>query len=136
VGHVVETHREPADREPLARHREGELGEVGHVVLGQLVLEQRQGERRPDHGHGPTEVLQQVRERAHVVLVAVSEHHGGDVVRAAAHVFHVRQHQVDARHVGGGEREPHVEDQQTAVDLQARHVAAHLTDPAEEHEAG
>ena len=63
-----------------------------------------------------------------MVLVAVGEHDRLDSVGVLANVVEVRQHQVDARHVGRRERQPDVDHEQPAVQLEAGHVPADLTD--------
>ena len=88
-----------------------------------------------EHRDPSAEVLQQVRERADVVLVPVREHDRLDVVGSVAHVLHVGQDEVDPGHVGRRERQPDVHDQQPAVELEAGHVPADLADPSEEDEA-
>ena len=110
------------------------LDQVGHLVLLELALQQLQGERRPDHRHRAVQVAQEVRQRADVILVAVGEDHRLHVVGAVPDELHVGQDEIDARHVGRRERQPDVDDEEAAVDLEAGHVAADLADPAEEDE--
>ena len=81
------------------------------------------------------ELAEQVRQRADVVLVAVRQHHGLDLVRVLAQVLEVGQDQVDAGHLGLGERQAGVQHQDAAVHLEGGHVAADLADAAEEDEA-
>ena len=133
-GHVEEPHREPVDLERAAWLGDDPVGERGHAVLLELALQELEREGRTDHRHRPAEVLQQVRERADVILVPVGEHHRGHGVGTVAHELHVGQDQIDAGHVGRRERQTHVEDQQAAVDLEAGHVPADLPDATEEDE--
>jgi hypothetical protein len=70
-----------------------------------------------------------------VILVTVGEHNRVDLVEPLAHVLEVRQHEVDARHLGVRERQADVDDQQPAVELDTRHVAPDLADAAEEDDA-
>src|SRR4029077_8368169 len=99
----------------------------------ELPGDQREGEaRRVDL---QLEFAEQVRQRADVVLMAVGEHHGLDLIGVLAQVLEVGQDQVDARHLRLGEGQPCVQDQDAAVHLEGGHVAADLADAAEEDDA-
>ena len=67
-----------------------------------------------------------------MVLVPVGEHDAVDVVGPLAQKREVRQHEVDPGHLGVGEHHPAVEDDEPAVLLENRAVAADLPEPAEE----
>ena len=67
-----------------------------------------------------------------MVLVAVGEHDAVHPVLALAQVGELGQDQVDAGHVGVGEHDPAVEDDDAALDLDAGAVAADLAQAAEE----
>jgi len=58
-----------------------------------------------------------------VVFVAVGEHDAVDALGVLVEVGEVRQHEVHAGHVGLGEHDPAVEDQDPAVHLDAGAVA-------------
>ena len=126
------------DREELAREGAELLGDPfadlervrRDPVLGELALDQRQGQPRADERDVGL-LPQQVRHAADVVLVAVREHEGVDVVPAVPQVVEVRQDQVDAGLLGLGEEHPAVDDQQPAAVLEHGHVATDLADPAE-----
>ncbi len=81
---------------------------------------------------GDVQVAQEVGQTAGVVLVAVGEHDPVDPVPAVVQVGEVGQDQVDAGHVGLGEHDPAVEDDDAALDLDAGAVAADLAEAAEE----
>ena len=81
------------------------------------------------------ELAQHPRQRAEVILVAVRDHDRLDVVGALAQIAEVRQHEVDAEHVGGREPQPGVDDDDPAVVLDDRHVLADLAQPAERQDA-
>jgi hypothetical protein len=55
-----------------------------------------------------------------------------DAVGVRAQVGEVREHEVDAGHVGVGEHETAVDDDDPAVDFEAEAVPADLSEPAEE----
>jgi hypothetical protein len=54
-----------------------------------------------------------------------------DVLGPLAQVGEVRQDQVDAHHLRGGEAQADVHHHDAAVELDDRHVLAYLTEPAE-----
>src|SRR4029453_2381511 len=70
-----------------------------------------------------------------VVLVPVGQHHGLDPVQVLPDVLEVWQDQIDPRHLGVRERQARVEDEEPIIQLDAGHVAADLTDAAEECDA-
>ena len=87
-------------------------------------------ERRPVDRE--RDVTQQEGQPAGVVLVRVGEEHRLDPVGVLPEVREVGEDEVDARHVGLGEHDPAVDDQDAVVDLEAEAVAPDLTEPAEE----
>ena len=106
---------------------------VGEARLFDPVPGQPEGEGRAVHGH--RQVAQQEGQAAGVVLVAVGQDHRFDGVGPVAQVRQVREHEVDAGHVGLGEHDPAVEDDDAAVELDARAVAADLPEAAQEDDA-
>jgi hypothetical protein len=58
-----------------------------------------------------------------------------DVLGALAQVGEVRQHQVDADHLGGREAQADVDDHDPAVVFDDRHVLADLAQAAERQDA-
>ncbi len=99
-------------------------------VLAALRGDQRQGELRADDRDVGAQ-LEQKRDRPDVVLVRVREHQRLDVVEPVLDVPEVRQDQVDAGLVVGGEQHPAVDDQQPAQMLENGHVAADFADAAQ-----
>ena len=126
------------DRDELAVERPRDVVVAGRdldergvdPVLAQLGGDQRQGEPRPDQRDVPAQP-QQVGDRADVVLVAVGEDHGGDVVEPVLDDAEVGEDQVDARLLGLGEEHAAVDDEQLPVELEHRHVAADLAEAAQ-----
>jgi hypothetical protein len=70
-----------------------------------------------------------------VVLVAVGQHDGVDVVESVAVVRPVGQGEVDSWRVGLAEQHAAVHDEQTIAVLEQRHVPADLADAAQRHDA-
>ena len=100
--------------------------------LGQLGLDQRERELRPDQ-RDVRLVGEQVRHGADVVLVAVGEHDRLDVFEPVEDRREVRQDQVDARLLDVGEEHAAVDDEQLAVVLEDGHVAPDGTEAAQWH---
>lgn len=88
---------------------------------------------------GEAELAQQVLEGAHVIFMPVSGNHGNDAIGVLAQVREVGQDEVDAVHVGVGEHQPAVDEQQATVVagalLDGHAVAADLAETTEEHDA-
>lgn len=70
-----------------------------------------------------------------MVLVAVSQDDGFDVVHTVFDVAEVREDQVDAGLLVLGEQHTAVDDQQLAAVLEHRHVATDFADAAESNDA-
>ena len=91
-------------------------------VLAQLGVDQRQGQPGAVHRH--VDLLEQVGQRAHVVLVAVGEDDAQHAVLVLHDVGEVGQHQIDAEHLVVGEHEAGVDDENGVAVLQDHHVLA------------
>ena len=110
-----------------------ELGAAEQTGLVDAVGGQAERERRAVDRERA--VAQQVRQAADVVLVAVGGDARLDAVGVLAQVREVGQDEVDAVHVGVGEHQPAVDEQQAAVLLEHHAVAADLAETAEEGDA-
>jgi hypothetical protein len=86
---------EGAEREGLARPHRPEIRRLGQRVLAQLVGDE--GARQPCRVHGQARRLQQIRQRADVVLVAVREHDAVKPLALGEGVREIRDDVVDAR---------------------------------------
>ena len=128
---VVDREKLQVERADLLPGAFGDLArDGGYAVLGQLALDQRQGQPGPDQ-RDVGAFAQQVRQRADVVLVRVGQDHRVDQVEAALEVTEVGQDQVDARLVRFGEQDAAVDDKQAAVVLEDGHVPADFAETAE-----
>ncbi len=132
---VVDRDELEVEHPELAALPLGDLdGDRGDLVLLELRGEERQRQLRADHGDvGP--LAQQVRHAADVVLVAVREDDRLDLVEPVPDPGEVRQDHVDPGLVLLGEEHPAVDDEQLAVVLEDRHVAADLAEAAERDDA-
>jgi len=102
----------------------------GEPVFLALGGDQREGELGADDLHVRAQP-QQPRDGADVVLVAVREHDGLDVVETVLDGAQVGQDQVHARRVLGREEHAAVDHEQPAGVLEHGHVAADLADAAQ-----
>jgi hypothetical protein len=133
VRHRYELDVEGPDVEAIAVAHRDQLRAPEQSGLLDAVAGEAEAERRPVDRRG--DVAQQVRETADVVLVPVREHHALDAVGVVAQVGEIGQHEVDAGHVGVGEHQPAVDDEDPPVDLEAEAVASDLPQSAEEDDA-
>ena len=99
-------------------------------VFLQLGLDQGQGELGADQGNVGAQA-QQVRHGTDVVLVAVGQDDGHDVVEPVLDVGEIGQDQIDAGLGLLREEDAAVDDEQLAVDFEDGHVAADLPQAAE-----
>ena len=110
--------------------------------LAQLVLVElgaRHGDRElAAVGHGDArlpQLAQQPRQAAEVVLVAVRDDDGLDVLDPRAQVREVGQHEVDAELLRGREAQPGVDQHDPALVLDDRHVLADLAHASQREDA-
>ena len=101
-------HREEFSRETpqfnlVARLDFHQLG-VLDFMLGELAFNEAQCELRGVDRHLAVEVLQQVRQRTRVVLVAVRDDDAAQLVGVLKHVRIVGQNKVDTRMIVVGKR--------------------------------
>ena len=111
--------------------------DVSQVVLVELGAGHGDRQRAAEDGDvaAGVELAQHPRQRPEVILVAVGDDDGLDVVGALAQVGEVRQHEVDAEHVGRREPQPGVDDDDAVLVLDDRHVLADLAQAAEREDA-
>ena len=122
------------DAEPLAGAFTDGQGVWRDPVLFELGFDQGQGQVGADERDVVLEA-QQIGHAADVVLVAVGEHDGLDVVEAVGDGREVRQDQVDAGVVLVGEEDTAVDDEQLTGMLDDRHIAADFAEAPEGQDA-
>src|SRR4051812_29994606 len=130
VRHRDDFEVEGTDLTPFAVHQRVERRALQQTRLLDAVSGQpeRQG-RAIDRER---DLAQEVRKRADVILVAMSEQTRVDPVDVLAQEREVGQHEVDAGHVDLGKHEAAVEEEQPPLLLDDRAVAADLPEPAQE----
>ena len=125
VGDGDELDIEGADRTPFPVVHLDEPNAVDEPRLLDAIPREPQRESRAQHiGR---EVTQEIGEPTCVVLVSVSEHHRVHLVGALAQIGEIGENEIDARHVGIGEHDPAVEDDDPPVQLKAGAVATDLS---------
>ena len=122
-----------ADAAALAVGDRDQLGAVEHPRFFDAVAGQRERQRRAVDRH--RDVAEQEGDAAGVVLVRVREQDRLDPIGVLPQVREVGQDEIDAGHVGVGEHDPAVDEQDALVDLDAAAVAADLAQPAEKDDA-
>ena len=127
--HREELDVERPERDAIALGHLGEL-DVAEAVLAQLLTQEPERERAADDGDR-LPLAQEVRDRADVVLVAVRQDQSDDIVQPIRDRIEARQDEVDAGVVVLGEQHAAVDEEELAVDLEARHVPAHVAETAE-----
>ena len=130
VRHPDELDVERADRGPLAGLRLAQLGRAEQPVLVELGLDQAEREPRRPHLRD-ADLAQEVRQRTHVVLVAVREEDRAHALGVVAQVAHVGEDQVDAEMLVAREGEARVDDDDLAAGLEDGHVLSDLSEAAE-----
>ena len=89
-------------------------------MLAELGVDERKGEFGAVNGH--VQVLQNVGQRAYVVLVTVSEHYALHLLFVREKIGYVGDNQIDARHVAVGESTAAVDDDYFVAVLKRSHV--------------
>ena len=121
-------HREEGDVERAERDGRAvlDLTELGRadVVLGELPLDDAEGELARVDGHLAREVLEQVRQRARVVLVAVRDDDATELLLVLEDVGVVREDEVDAGLSLVWEHETGVDEDHVVPVLEGGHVLA------------
>ena len=118
---VEELHVEGRQFDDIVGGDGAQVGLAQQLLLAQFYLEQPLGQRRGVDG-GAQPLLDKVRERADMILVAVRQDHAAHPLQPVDHVAGVGDDDVDAVHFAGGEHQPCIDDQQVVAGLQHQHV--------------
>ena len=106
-----------------------ELGAARQTELLQLVFDEAAGQAGAIDGQ--VDLLQQIRDTANVVLVAVGDEQALDLILVLHHEGEVRDDHVHAVHVAVREDQTAVHDDHIAVALVNGHVLAHFAQAAQ-----
>ena len=106
-----------------------QLGAAQQIVLFQLVLDQADGQLGCIDGQ--VHLLEQVGQRADVILMAVGDYHALDLILVLHHIGEVRNDQIDAEHVAVRKNQAAVHDEHVSLALIQGDVFAHFTQTAQ-----
>ena len=123
VRHREEVERDATEIDVAAALDLTELG-CTNAELGELALDKAERQLAREDGHLVVEILQQVRKRTGVVLVAVSDDDAAELFLVLQNVGVIRKHQVDTGLRVVGEHEASVDEHHVVAALEDRHVLA------------
>ena len=123
VRHREEVERDAAQIDVAATLDLTELGRT-NAELGELALDKPKRQLAREDGHLVVEVLQQIRKRTGVVLVAVSDDDAAELFLVLQNVGVIREHQIDTGLRVVGEHEASVDEHHVVAALKDRHVLA------------
>ena len=129
VRHPKRLNVEYADLEPILGAERVQLGPVQDFVLAQLAFGEADGQ--PRAVDGDIELLQDKRQRADVVLVAVGQNNPLDHLFVLQQIGDVRDDQIYPELVRAREGEAAVNDDNFVAAAHGGHVFADFADPAE-----
>ena len=131
-------HREEVERDATEIDMTSalDLTELGctDAELGKLALDKTERQLAREDGHLVVEVLQQVRKRTGVVLVAVGDDDAAELLLVLQDIRVVGKHQVDTGLGIVGEHEAGVNEHHVVAALEDRHVLADAVKAAERND--
>ncbi len=130
VRHREEVERDATQIDVAAALDLTELG-CTNAELGELALDKAKRQLAREDGHLVVEVLQQIRKRTGMVLVAVSDDDAAELFLVLQNVGVIREHQVDTGLRIVGEHETSVDEHHVVAALEDRHVLADAIKAAE-----
>ena len=130
VRHREEVERDATEIDVAAALDLTELG-CTNAELGELALDKAERQLAREDGHLVVEVLQQIRKRTGVVLVAVSDDDAAELFLILQNVGVIRKHQVDTGLRVVGEHEASVDEHHVVAALEDRHVLTDAVKAAE-----
>ena len=102
-----------------------------NAELGKLALDKPERQLAREDGHLVVEILEQIRKRTGVVLVAVSDDDAAELFLVLQNVGVIREYQIDTRLRIVGEHEASVDEHHVVAALEDRHVLADAIKAAE-----
>ena len=133
VRHGEEVERDATEIDVAAALDLTELGRA-NAELGELTLDKTERQLAREDGHLVVEVLQQVRKRTGVVLVAVGDDDAAELLLVLQDIGVVGKHQVDTGLGVVGEHEAGVDEHHVVAALEDRHVLADAVKAAERND--
>ena len=129
--HTDETDAEAADIDDVALHDGMEHRGVD-AVLFETSLEDAEREARAVDRNA--DLLEHIRQRADMILMAVREHDGLDLVAVLEEIRDIRNHEIDAEHILLGEHQAGINEQDLILIADDRHILANLSQTAERND--
>ena len=133
VRHREEIERDATEIDVAAALDLAELGRA-NAELGELALDKTERQLAREDGHLVVEVLQQVRKRTGVVLVAVGDDDAAELLLVLQDIGVVGKHQVDTGLGVVREHEAGVDEHHVVAALEDRHVLADAVKAAERND--
>ena len=130
VRHREEVERDATQIDVAAALDLTELGRT-NAELGELTLDKAKRQLAREDGHLVVEVLQQIRKRTGVVLVAMSDDDAAELFLVLQNVGVIREYQIDTGLRVVGEHEASVDEHHVVAALEDRHVLADAVKAAE-----
>ena len=113
-----------------------DLAELGRAdaELGKLALDETKRQLAREDGHLVVEVLQQVRKRTGMVLVAVGDDDAAELLLVLQNIGVVGKHQVNTRLGVVGEHKAGVDEHHVVAALEDRHILADAVKASERND--
>ncbi len=124
-----ELHLKGSELQRILSGDQAEICSFQPFVLLQLHLDEASSE-----GGGVyrcLDICQQIGKAPYVVFVAVGDHDPSHLVAALPDIAHIGDHYVHPRHLGGGEHEASIDDEEVVTVLQHHHVLSYLPQAAQ-----
>jgi hypothetical protein len=116
----------------IVRLDEPEIGTVEQLTLLESGLEQALGQARAVDRD--PQLIEEIGNRADVILVAMGDEDRTDVVGMLSQVTDIRQEHIDPEHVFFREPDPRIDDDDIVAIFEDDHVLADLAKAAKEHD--
>ena len=118
-----ETDREAADVDDVALHDRMQVARVDAVLL-ETALEDAERQARAVDRH--MDLLEDVWQGADMILMAVRQHNGLDLVTVLDEIADIRDDEIDAEHVFIREHQSRIDDENLIIHADDGHILADL----------
>src|SRR5581483_10410626 len=123
------------ERAELPRLVGGDLAQIGRrlqAMLLDFIFQEREGQARAENGR--VDLLQDIGQRADVVLVRVREHDAAQRAFSLEQVADIGDDESDAEEIGAGEHQAAVDRDRLAAVFQQQHVEPEFAEAAERYD--
>ena len=129
VGHTQELHPKTAEGDGIPGFDDNQFHGIVKLIFLQLFIDESQGESRAVDRH--VQFPQNKGQRADMILVAVGQTDGADILAAFAQPGNIRNHVVDSGRVRAGKHQAAVNDDNVVAVLVGHHVEADFAQTAQ-----